>query len=77
MEIRMKIMTSVFKLLLVPFTLLLPAIALAHEGEHQASILFNILHPLLGPEYMQIIANPLSLVAAAVALVCIAWAVVS
>ncbi len=73
----MKITDFINKLLLITLTLLLPGLTLAHSGEHHSSVLFNILHSLSGADYIQIISHPTSLVAAAIAGVCLALASVS
>jgi len=61
------------RLVLAPLALLLPGITLAHSGEHQTSFLFNLLHPLLGPEFTQLLTNPISLLVMASAAMGIVW----
>lgn len=71
----MKMTKLINILVLAPVTLLLPGITLAHSGDHQTGFLFNLLHPLLGPEFSLLLSNPLSLLVMASAAITLVWAI--
>jgi len=70
-------MKTINKLILAPLALLLPSISLAHSGDHHSGFLFNLLHPLLGPEYSFVLSHPLILLAMASAAIGIFWSIKS